>query len=270
MHSAPHTTNGSSSRFARLRRSVFEKMASLGHAVVDMAVADELEDGQKRPGDEVRRPAGIGLGYEMAPGAGADAYAGDDMDLSDEDLGLHMLGGPLPNQRSVRLNGGLRAVPMKSREYPLALVPPEPNLMGLKRYLKVVDGEGDDAGKKFLVLDKLEAAPEVIAMLENREVLPGHTVTLSNRPHVIFRPELLSIEKELASFYAIVDIRVGKNSQMAAAGDVMAEDFAAGTPKGRLRCDAAQIAMDVAIILRNISDKPQRAPRATFYGPAIE
>jgi len=100
--------------------------------------------------------------------------------------------------------------------------------------------------------------------------VPGSTsANITKRPQVIFRPERVVIPSAVGVDFQVVDIKVGKNSQFSASGEVPAVVFAETSFGVRLKMDTAQVSMDVTISVRN-TNAAQRNFTAAIIGPAVE
>lgn len=89
------------------------------------------------------------------------------------------------------------------------------------------------------------------------------------RPQVIFRPERVVIPSEIGKSFMVFDIKVGKNSQFIASGEVPGITFSEQAFGVRLKMDTCQISMDVSLIVRNITKEPKNFT-AAIIGPAID
>jgi hypothetical protein len=100
--------------------------------------------------------------------------------------------------------------------------------------------------------------------------VPGSTsANITKRPQVIFRPERVVIPSAVGVDFQVVDIKVGKNSQFSASGEVPAVVFAETSFGVRLKMDTCQVSMDVTISVRN-TNAAQRNFTAAIIGPAVE
>src|SRR5438105_4054626 len=76
--------------------------------------------------------------------------------------------------------------------------------------------------------------------------VPGSTsANITKRPQVIFRPERVIIPAAVGVDFQVVDIKVGKNSQFSASGEVPAVVFAETAFGVRLKMDTCQVSTDV-------------------------
>lgn len=100
--------------------------------------------------------------------------------------------------------------------------------------------------------------------------VPGSTsANITKRPQVIFRPERVVIPAAVGVDFQVVDIKVGKNSQFSASGEVPAVVFAETAFGIRLKMDTCQVSMDVTLSVRN-TNAAQRNFSAAIIGPAVE
>ena len=97
----------------------------------------------------------------------------------------------------------------------------------------------------------------------------GHTINITDQPQVSFKPEKLVLDDEAADWYDVVDIKIGKNSQLISATRLPGTGFKAGV-SSFMSMDTAQISMYVTLSLINVSDKPRRLPRAMMTGKGID
>jgi hypothetical protein len=100
-------------------------------------------------------------------------------------------------------------------------------------------------------------------------VAAGANEVMTERPQVPFRGERLFIPSDIAGSFEVVDIKVGKNSQLAANRPLPARMFQEDSVNTPLGLDTAQVSMDVVISVNNISGAPA-VFRAGFIGAAVE
>ncbi len=86
---------------------------------------------------------------------------------------------------------------------------------------------------------------------------------------VIFRPERILIPSSVGVDFQVTDVKVGKNSQFSASGEVPAVVFAETAFGVRLKMDTCQVSMDITISVRN-TNAAQRNFTAAVIGPAVE
>jgi hypothetical protein len=115
----------------------------------------------------------------------------------------------------------------------------------------------------------LTKAREYILGFDSTAVPGSTSANITKRPQVIFRPERVVIPSSVGVDFQVVDIKVGKNSQFSASGEVPAVVFAETSFGVRLKMDTCQVSMDVTISVRN-TNAAQRNFTAAIIGPAVE
>jgi len=97
----------------------------------------------------------------------------------------------------------------------------------------------------------------------------GATVTLIERPQVPFRAERFIVPSAFAPNFAILDLRIGKNSQLVTSQAVPAQAFQEDATNTPLGLDTAQVSQDISIIVQEIGGAINPF-RACLIGPAVE
>ena len=98
----------------------------------------------------------------------------------------------------------------------------------------------------------------------------GASVSITNRPQVVFRVERLIVPSDIGGGFVIEDVIVGKNSQLASnTVGLPARMFDERGVGVRLAGDTAQISQDITLKITNVSGAPARF-RAGIIGPAVE
>jgi hypothetical protein len=97
----------------------------------------------------------------------------------------------------------------------------------------------------------------------------GAVVTIPARPQVVFRGERLIIPSNIAPFFLIQNIVVGKDSQQVAPGAVPAIAFSEVGVGVRLKLDTAQPGIDISLVVQNISGVVQDFA-AALIGTVVE
>lgn len=82
-------------------------------------------------------------------------------------------------------------------------------------------------------------------------------VTLVTRPNWVFRPNRLIIPEKVAASFMVLDLKVGKDSQLMSAHPVAAVVFGEHDKNPRMRMDTLQMSMDAIIVVRNITPATQ-------------
>ena len=98
---------------------------------------------------------------------------------------------------------------------------------------------------------------------------PGAVEDIEVKPQVHFRGERLAVAPSIARFFSVVDIKVGKDSQLAAAGEMPAESFSALAVGVRLELDTAQPGIVIIIKVRTTDAAPHNF-EAVLYGTVLE
>lgn len=83
------------------------------------------------------------------------------------------------------------------------------------------------------------------------------TVTLVTRPRAVFRPSRLIIPEKMASSFVVVDLKVGKDSQLMSMEPVAAVVFGEHDKNPRMRMSTLQNSMDAILVVRNTTNVTQ-------------
>ena len=103
--------------------------------------------------------------------------------------------------------------------------------------------------------------------LEN--IAPGDEEDIEVKPQVYFRGERLAIPPSLARYFDILDIKVGKDSQLAATGTMPGESFSAHAVGVRMELDTAKPGIVITLRVRNV-DTTAHDFKAVLYGAVLE
>jgi hypothetical protein len=128
--------------------------------------------------------------------------------------------------------------------------------------------ERDPHGPR-LVPDHPRHARQFPIGLVKTAVAAGDSVDIEVKPQVHFRGERLAVSPSLARFFNVVDIKVGKDSQLAAVGEMPAESFSALAVGVRLELDTAQPGIVITVRVHNI-DAAAHDFAAVLYGTVLE
>jgi len=101
------------------------------------------------------------------------------------------------------------------------------------------------------------------------QIQPGQVSEVEVKPQVLFRGERLAVAPSNARSFTIVDIKVGKDSQLAATGEMPAEAFSALAVGVRMELDTAQPGIVIVLIVRN-TDTTAQDFNAVLYGTVFE
>lgn len=100
-------------------------------------------------------------------------------------------------------------------------------------------------------------------------IQPGQEADIEVKPQVHFRGERFAVAPSIARYFDIVDIKVGKDSQLAAAGEMAAEAFSALAVGVWLELDTAQPGIVIILRVRN-KDTVQHDFEAVLYGTVLK
>jgi hypothetical protein len=100
-------------------------------------------------------------------------------------------------------------------------------------------------------------------------VAPGAEEDIEVKPQVYFRGERLAIAQSTARYFDVLDIKVGKDSQLAATGALTGEAFETRAVGVRMELDTAKPGIVITLRVRNI-DTAAHDFKAVLYGSVIE
>ena len=98
---------------------------------------------------------------------------------------------------------------------------------------------------------------------------PGQLAELEVKPQVRFQGHRLAVKASQARYFNIVDIKVGKDSQLAATGEMPAEAFSSLAVGTQMELDCAPPGIVITLIVRNTDTAPQDFG-AVLYGEVEE
>jgi hypothetical protein len=102
-------------------------------------------------------------------------------------------------------------------------------------------------------------------------IAPGAEATIAVRMARGCRGERLAIDPAVASDFSIVDIRVGRNSQLLSAEEIPAKRFASKRGRrGGLEFETAWPDMLISLRVRNRNTTRERMFAAVLYGTEVE
>jgi hypothetical protein len=96
-------------------------------------------------------------------------------------------------------------------------------------------------------------------------VPPGTTAEIEVKPQVRFQGKRLAVAPSIARFFNVVDIKVGKDSQLAATGELTAEALSALAVDVRVELDPAPPGIVITLFARN-KDTAAQDFEAVLYG----
>ena len=95
-------------------------------------------------------------------------------------------------------------------------------------------------------------------------------IDVVSRPQIVFRGERLVIPSGLtAASFSLIDVKVGNRSQLANSTAVPAQTFTETAVGVRLALDTATVAMDIALVVENITSDNQTF-QAALIGTAAQ
>lgn len=95
-------------------------------------------------------------------------------------------------------------------------------------------------------------------------VAAGAILTIITSPQIVFRPERFVVPSDIAGLFSLVDLKIGKNSQLASQNEIPCRTFDERGVGVTLKCDTAQISQQISVTVRNTS-----GAAATFTGCLI-
>lgn len=109
-----------------------------------------------------------------------------------------------------------------------------------------------------------------LVQFEKTKITKGMTANICYHSLVSFRPMCLEIPRAIREYFQIIDIRVGKNSQLLSAVPIPATVFSKedGTPV-LLKMDVAKPGYDIVLSVTNV-DSIDREFEATMFGQVEE
>lgn len=178
-------------------------------------------------------------------------------DISDDDLdaiiatgGLDIVGASLAQRGDTR---GLLSH-LKSRTVSLA---------------RAMKSAGVNARRVAVVDNPPTNVREFPLGFESLSIAAGATIDIKQNPQVVFRGDRLVIPSDIAGDFAIVDIKVGKDSQLGASGAIPARTFQENAVAVRLLMRTAQISQEVILSVKNIAGVAKDF-RACLIGTVVE
>ena len=128
--------------------------------------------------------------------------------------------------------------------------------------------ERDPRGPRLVPNHPRHARQFPIGLTKNA-IAPGDAQDIEVKPQVHFRGERLAVAPSISRFFNVVDIKVGKDSQLAAVGEMPAESFSALAVGVRLELDTAQPGIVITVRVRNTDAAPHDFA-AVLYGTVLE
>lgn len=96
------------------------------------------------------------------------------------------------------------------------------------------------------------------------------TQTITATPQVIFRSERLAVPNSIVLNFQLVDIKVGKDSQLAAPGNLPTECFSNISIGVRMQLDTAEPGITLTLVAQNTDANNPHAFASVLYGTVVE
>jgi len=104
---------------------------------------------------------------------------------------------------------------------------------------------------------------------ELTNIAAGDEEDIEVKPQVLFRGERLAIAQSIARYFDVLDIKVGKDSQLAATGPLTGEAFETRAVGVRMELDTAQPGIVITLRVKN-TDTAAHDFKAVLYGRVLE
>jgi hypothetical protein len=104
----------------------------------------------------------------------------------------------------------------------------------------------------------------------NTPVPANSTQTITATPQVIFRSERLAVPNSIVLNFQLVDIKVGKDSQLAAPGNLPTEVFSNISIGVRMQLDTAEPGITLTLIAQNTDASNAHPFSSVLYGTVVE
>jgi hypothetical protein len=98
----------------------------------------------------------------------------------------------------------------------------------------------------------------------------AQTVGVQTLPQVLFRGERLAVPNSIVLNFQIADIKVGKDSQLAAPGNMPAECFSNISVGVRMQLDSAEPGITITLFIENTDANNAHPFASAIFGTVIE
>ena len=98
----------------------------------------------------------------------------------------------------------------------------------------------------------------------------GQPVQIETKPQVLFRGERLAVPNSIVLNFQVADIKVGKDSQFAAPGNMPAECFSNVSVGVRMQLDTAEPGITITIFILNTDPANGHPFSSVLFGTVIE
>ena len=93
---------------------------------------------------------------------------------------------------------------------------------------------------------------------------------IETKPQVLFRGERLAVPNSIVLNFQIVDVKVGKDSQLAAPGNMPSEVFSNISIGVRMELDTAEPGITITVIVQNVDLNNPHNFASVLYGTVVE
>jgi hypothetical protein len=112
--------------------------------------------------------------------------------------------------------------------------------------------------------------PIGFASPQGQPVPGGGQQLIETKPQVLFRGERLAVPNSIVLNFQIVDVKVGKDSQLAAPGNMPSEVFSNISIGVRMELDTAEPGITITIIVQNVDLNNEHNFGSVLYGTVVE
>ena len=98
----------------------------------------------------------------------------------------------------------------------------------------------------------------------------GGTVNIESKPQVMFRGERLAIPASIVANFDVVDVKIGKDSQLAADGQLPGECFSNLSVGVRMLLDTAEPGILIVLRVINLDANNPHDYKSCFFGTVLE
>jgi hypothetical protein len=152
--------------------------------------------------------------------------------------------------------------------YPPAPYPPPPPPQHYQR-LKPQAYTRHDAGPRVVSRKPTDLREFPVGFI-SPAIATGQQESIEVKPQVLFRGERLAVANSIAPFFTINDIKVGKDSQLAASGNLPAEAFSNLSVGVRMELDTAEPGIVITLTVTNNDTVESHDFRAVLYGTVLD
>jgi hypothetical protein len=131
-------------------------------------------------------------------------------------------------------------------------------------YMRSADGPS--------VIEELPRHPRAfpIGFTSPTPIAAAQTGSIEVKPQVLFRGERLAVPNSLVLNFAISDVKVGKDSQLAAPGDMPSECMSNISVGVRMQLDTAEPGITITLFPKNTDTNNPHSFSSVLFGTVIE